>query len=152
MVHGVLAIAYALGGGNGTSGSSASFKSGASSSGLDKAEDSATVVPALLDLRDAMMTSYYQDNDHGIAALCEVYAAFSAGQDTAIGDARADASHGAGDVERPRLEVGGNNGLAAGQLRRLKRACCDACTVTVDDAEVAASQALLFEWDDCVLS
>ena len=52
---------------------------------------------------------------------------------------------------RARLEVG-SNGLTPGQVRRLKRACGDAFVLTVDDAEIAESEALLFEWNDCVLS
>ena len=123
-------------------------------------------LPALLDLRGAAMTSYYLDNDAAVAALVNLYSlaqvqgqgqsqVHGQGQGQVGSDGAASATRGA-QLEasarvRARLEVG-SNGLTTGQICRLQRACGDAFVLTVDDAEVATSDALLFEWNDCVAS
>ena len=108
------------------------------------------------------MTSYYLDNDAAVAALVKLYSlAQSQGQgqgqvqgqvgsDGTASDTRGAQLEASARV-RARLEVG-LNGLTTGQIRRLKRACGDAFVLTVDNAEVTASDALLFEWNDCVVS
>jgi len=149
----VLAIVLALSGGS----------DGAAAEPGVTSEDGAGL-PSLLDLRGAAMTSFYLDNDAAVAALVDLYTARRAEQvrdrgegqgldvvDSGAATATRSAQLGASAAVRARLEVG-SNGLTPGQVRRLKRACGDAFVLTVDDAEIAASEPLLFEWNDCVLS
>ena len=148
----MLAIVLALSGGS----DGAAVEPGVTSEGAG--------LPALLDLRGAAMTSFYLDNDAAVAALVDLYTARRAEQvrdraegqgldvvDSGAATATRSAQLEASAAVRARLEVG-SNGLTPGQVRRLKRACGDAFVLTVDDAEIAESEALLFEWNDCVLS